>query len=62
VILVINSAISVPYYLRLARDLGKGWKFSVANAISLFASLAMLITIIPPDWFVNAVKLMEVIK
>ncbi len=62
VILVINSAISVPYYLRLARDLGSGWKFSIANAVALFAALAMLITIIPPDWFVETVKLMEVVK
>ncbi len=62
VILVINSAISVPYYLRLARELGKGWKISVANAISLFASIAMLITIVPPDWFVITAKLMEVIR
>ncbi len=62
VILVINSAISVPYYIRLARDLGGGWKVGVANFVSLFASLAMLITIVPPDWFVNAMSIMEVVK
>ncbi len=58
-ILVINSAISVPYYVRLARILGTGWKFSVANAVVLFASLAMLITLIPPTWFVEAISIME---
>ncbi len=58
-ILVINSAISVPYYIRLARLLGTGWKFSVANAVALFASLAMLLTLIPPTWFVETISLME---
>ena len=58
-ILVINSAISVPYYIRLARLLGTGWKFSIANAVALFASLAMLLTLIPPTWFVETISLME---
>jgi len=62
IILVINSAISVPYYMRLARDLGSGWKVCVANFVSLFASLAMLVTIVPPDWFVNAMRIMEVVR
>jgi NADH-quinone oxidoreductase subunit N len=60
VILVINSAISIPYYLRLARVLGTGWKFTVANSVALFAALAMLITLIPPTWFVETIKLMGV--
>lgn len=59
VILVLNSAISVPYYVRLARLLGTGWKFSLANAVVLFASLAMLITLIPPTWFVDVISMMR---
>ncbi len=49
VILVLNSAISVPYYVRLARLLGTGWKFNLTSAVVLFASIAMLITLIPPS-------------
>ncbi len=59
IILIFNSAISVPYYIRLAKQLGTGWKFNLANAVVLFASLAMLITLIPPTWFVGIVSLME---
>uniref|UniRef100_A0A7C2SQP0 NADH-quinone oxidoreductase subunit N n=1 Tax=Archaeoglobus fulgidus TaxID=2234 RepID=A0A7C2SQP0_ARCFL len=59
VILVLNSAISVPYYIRLARLLGTGWKFNLMSAIVLFASIAMLITLIPPMWFVDLVSLMK---
>jgi len=59
VILVLNSAISVPYYIRLARLLGTGWKYSLSNAVTLFASLAMLITLLPPTWFVDVISLMK---
>ncbi|MET1124885.1 MAG: NADH-quinone oxidoreductase subunit N [Archaeoglobaceae archaeon] len=58
-VLVFNSAISVPYYVRLARLLGRGWKFSVANAVALFAALVMLVTIVPPTWFVDVVASMR---
>ncbi|MEM4292195.1 MAG: NADH-quinone oxidoreductase subunit N, partial [Archaeoglobaceae archaeon] len=54
-LLVINSAISVPYYLRLVRLVGTGWKFTITNAVTLFSALAMLITLIPPTWFVELV-------
>ncbi|MFP3237227.1 MAG: proton-conducting transporter membrane subunit, partial [Vulcanisaeta sp.] len=33
VLLVINSVISVPYYVRLARDLGTGWKRGLAEGL-----------------------------
>lgn len=59
VILVLNSAISVPYYIRLARLLGTGWKFNLTSAVVLFASIAMLITLIPPMWFVDLVSMMK---
>ena len=55
-IVVINSAISVPYYLRLARDLGGSWQFNLANVISLVAVIIVFITVafIPVDWFINS--------
>ncbi|RLI82439.1 MAG: NADH-quinone oxidoreductase subunit N, partial [Archaeoglobales archaeon] len=56
IFLVINSAISVPYYIRIARNLSKGWMLSFANAIALITVLIVLITIVPPDWFVEAMK------
>ncbi|MFN3384335.1 MAG: proton-conducting transporter membrane subunit [Archaeoglobaceae archaeon] len=55
VLIVINSAISVPYYLRLVRLVGTGWKFTITNAVTLFSALAMLVTLIPPTWFVEIV-------
>lgn len=54
-LLVINSAISVPYYLRLVRLVGTGWKFTVTNAVTLFSALAMLLTLVPPTWFIEIV-------
>jgi NADH-quinone oxidoreductase subunit N len=56
VLLVINSAISVPYYIRLARELGKGWGYGIANIVGLIAVLITVITFYPPDWFVQSVK------
>ncbi|RLI84352.1 NADH-quinone oxidoreductase subunit N [Archaeoglobales archaeon] len=56
VLLVINSAISVPYYLRLARELGKGKGIGMANVIGLLAVALIIITLYPPDWFVQSVK------
>jgi len=55
-IVVINSAISVPYYLRLARDLGGEWQLNLANVISLVAVIIVFITVafIPVDWFINS--------
>ena len=55
-VLVVNSAISVPYYIRIARNLSKGWMLSLANAIAMIAVLIVLITVVPPDWFVEAMK------
>lgn len=56
VLLVINAAISVPYYLRLASELSISPKVSFANFIALIAVIITLITIIPPYWFVEAMK------
>jgi len=55
-IVVINSAISVPYYLRLAKELGGGWQVNLANVISLVAVIIIFITVafIPVDWFMKS--------
>ena len=54
-LMVINSAISVPYYLRLARELGVGWKPDLVNYICLVAVIIILITFLP-DWFFRGVE------
>jgi NADH:ubiquinone oxidoreductase subunit 2 (subunit N) len=54
-IMVINSAISVPYYLRLARELGVGWKANLANGICIVAVLITLVTFLP-DWFFKGME------
>jgi NADH-quinone oxidoreductase subunit N len=56
IVLVINSAISIPYYLRLARELGRRWTFNLVNAIALIAVAITLITIVPPDWFLGVIS------
>jgi NADH:ubiquinone oxidoreductase subunit 2 (subunit N) len=55
-IVVINSAISVPYYLRLAKELGGGWQVNLANIISLVTVIIIFITVafIPVDWFMKS--------
>ncbi len=55
-ILVINSAMSVPYYIRLARILAKPTIPSVVNAIVLSAVALTFITIVPPNWFIDLAK------
>jgi len=56
VLLVINSAMSVPYYIRLARTLGKPTVPSLINAIALIAVALTFITIVPPNWFIGLAK------
>ncbi|MCW7079536.1 MAG: proton-conducting transporter membrane subunit [Candidatus Methanospirare jalkutatii] len=55
-ILVLNSAISIPYYVRLARELGVDWRANIANFIAIAVVIIALITVIPPEWFVQGVK------
>jgi NADH-quinone oxidoreductase subunit N len=57
IILVINSAISVPYYTRLARELGIGWKANIANVVCIAVAVITLVTVVPPNWFVEGVKI-----
>jgi NADH-quinone oxidoreductase subunit N len=55
-IMVINSAMSVPYYVRLARTLGKSAVPSLANAIALITVALTFMTIVPPIWFIDLAK------
>ncbi|MCW3131121.1 MAG: proton-conducting transporter membrane subunit [Candidatus Methanospirare jalkutatii] len=55
-ILVLNSAISIPYYVRIARELGVDWRANIANFIAIVVVIIALITVIPPEWFVQGVK------
>ncbi len=56
-LLIVNSAISIPYYLRIARNLAGDTVPGKVTAIALVASAAMLITLIPPNWFVSVAKM-----
>ncbi len=56
VALVANSAISIPYYLRLARELGRPWILNTINALVLLTVLMMLITILPPYWLLDSIR------
>ncbi|WP_054842421.1 proton-conducting transporter membrane subunit [Vulcanisaeta distributa] len=57
VLLVINSVISVPYYVRLARELGgTGWKGGLAESlIIVFTILVLSTTIPPPSWLIHPI-------
>lgn len=54
-LMVLNSAISVPYYLRLARELGIGWKANLTNYICVAAVIITVITFLP-DWFFRSME------
>jgi NADH-quinone oxidoreductase subunit N len=56
-LLIVNSAISIPYYLRIARNLTSNTIPGKVTAISLVASAAMLMTVLPPNWFINVAKI-----
>jgi NADH-quinone oxidoreductase subunit N len=55
VLLVINSVISVPYYIRLARDLGTGWKRGLAEGLIIAFTIIVLSTTIPPTWLIHPI-------
>jgi len=58
-IMVINSAISIPYYIRLAGELGVSWRMNLVNFICLIAVIITLITalFVPVDWFFKNIAL-----
>ncbi len=53
VLLVLNSSISIPYYLRVARDLGVEWRMNLVNMIVIIAVVVISITFYPPGWFID---------
>ncbi len=55
VIVILNSAISIPYYLRLAKELGGDWNVNLTNVISVAVVLIILI-VISPNWFMTGVE------
>ena len=55
VLLVINSVISVPYYVRLARELGTGWKGGLAEGLVIVFTILVLSTTIPPSWLIHPI-------
>jgi NADH-quinone oxidoreductase subunit N len=55
VLLVINSVISVPYYVRLARNLGTGWKRGLAEGLIIAFTIIVLSTTIPPTWLIHPI-------
>ncbi len=57
-ILVINSAMSVPYYIRIAKLLSLGSQRTLAKFVIGISALIMLITVIPPDWAIESSKML----
>jgi len=55
-LIVINSAISIPYYVRLASELGIGWRANITDFIAVAAVIIILITVVPPNWFFEGVR------
>ncbi len=57
-IVVINSAISIPYYVRLATELGVEWKPNLTNFICLAAVVMVLVTVflLPVEWFYSTME------
>ncbi len=57
-IVVINSAISIPYYVRLATELEVDWKPNLTNFICLAAVVMVLVTVLllPVEWFYSTME------
>jgi len=55
-LIVINSAISIPYYVRLASELGIGWRANITDFIAVAVVIIILITVVPPNWFFEGVR------
>ena len=57
-IVVVNSAISIPYYVRLATELGVDWKPNLTNFICLAAVVMVLVTVflLPVEWFYSTME------
>lgn len=56
VLLVLNSAISIPYYLRLVRVTRVSAPSLLTNFVATITAIVMLITLLPPIWFVEFIS------
>ena len=52
-LVIVNSAISIPYYVRVARSLARPTFPGRVTTIAAVASVIMLITVVPPNWFID---------
>ncbi|MCW3133355.1 MAG: proton-conducting transporter membrane subunit [Methanophagales archaeon] len=59
-LVVINSAISIPYYVRLASELSIGWKANLTNFIAVAVVLITLVTVafLPVNWFLEGMEVL----
>ena len=58
VLLVINSAMSVPYYIRLANLLSGKPNKGLALCIIGISAIIMLLTVVPPNWLIDSSKVL----
>ena len=61
VVLVLNSAISVPYYVRLARELGVGWRLRLTDVVVLIVTMFTLATVALPlvEWLESSMGVLS---
>ncbi len=52
-VVVLNSAISIPYYIRLAGELSDVWRLNLVNLICIIAVIVTMVSVVfmPVDWF-----------
>ena len=57
-IIVLNSVISIPYYVRLASELGVSWEANLSNLICLVVVIITLVTVlfVPVEWFFSSME------
>lgn len=61
VVLVLNSAISIPYYVRLARELGVGWRLRLTDVVVLIVTMFTLATVAFPlvEWLESSMGVLS---
>jgi len=60
-VLVLNSAISIPYYVRLARELGVGWRLRLTDVVVFIVTMFTLATVALPlvEWLVKSMGVLS---